>query len=163
MSQKGLSLFQRWILLMLFDNIHNSLTKEEMSLKCCDSSLDEVSPNQINSEIHRLTSENYLRQFQRQDGYLAWSITPEGILYVRKYLINPLVKLMQRTDFDQVIEKITPQSKDFLLEAKAETAISKHEIDKEKFSRKVTKYGIENIGMLINLVTAVLNIINKTD
>ena len=143
---------------MLYGKHTSSLTREEIAMECCDSSLGDLIPNQFNDQIALLKNEGYIVWNVANSG---WKITPEGILYVRKTLIKPIAEFVQRPDFPKVLETIPPQSKEQIMKLMPTGRYDSEEERKSVINKKITAFGISNIGALVNLITAVINIISK--
>ena len=142
---------------MLYENPSNTLTKEEMSLRCCDSSLDDLNPSQIGDEILGLRASKYIEQTGVPPKVL-WKITPEGIVYVRKHFIKPIKDLIQRPDFDKILENMPAQNKQYISNLKE---LSKTDHSNEKVNGRIVSYGIGNIAGLSNLITTIINLVSK--
>ena len=121
----------------------------QIVLECCDSAItDDLQENHVSQYLNDLVVEELISTVDLS-GDRYYSITPAGILYVRKRILKPIINLSKKVDYQEIIKKIDEPSADAI----RQSILLKQ--DKQTLSEKVLSFGANNIGPLVKLINSI--------
>ena len=154
------SLFQNWVLAILFKDKGVPRDKENLMIQCCDTALTDLTSEKVDNDLLNLRKDKVIEVINPSDytPNYRYKITPDGILHVRKFLLKPIIDLVQRDDFLLLLNHIGKNKvTNFISQIRDESRISTTDYDKEKLSTKILNYAVNNIGPLIDFINKILS------
>ena len=158
--ENNLSLFQNWVLFILFKNPHLVKDDRQLMIECCDTAIEDLDESKIVIDLTKLENDGLINyEMLEERGEKKYKITTTGILYVRKQLLKPISDFVETEDYDSLIDSIgTPITKK-IKSIKNSATTSEGELNKQVFNDKLTSLAINSIGPFINFLTKVMTML----
>lgn len=154
---KSLTLFQDWVLFILFKNYGKKMTKEEFMIQCCDTAIGDLTEEKIEHDLKDLEKKRLIedtRNHLQLEQPSSYKITGNGILTVRKDIIKPVLDLFSRDDYSQILERMSHPLSDKISELRTDS-LEGTELNKQTLTSKLIALGVNNIGPLTEFISKI--------
>jgi len=155
------TLFQNWVLVVLFQNTTQSFTEKQLMIRCCDSAIEELTEKKIMLDLDELKTNGLVSYNRKQDMNTIneYHITTSGILYVRKELLKPISDFVETTNSNFFKTKIRTPIAANVISIIDTSKLSNGQLNKQVFNQKLIDLAVNSIGPFMNLLSKILTIV----
>ena len=161
---ENLTLFEDWVLFILFKNHGNTMSEVEFMMQCCDTAIGDLTERKMENDLNDLMQRKLIENVNSaslNDAIPTYKITGSGILTVRKDIIKPVMDLFSRDDYSQILELMGSPLSDKISQLKDNNTDGNNDLNKQSFTTSLINFGVNNIGPLMKFISKISSHISE--